>query len=90
MNRPLACPFCGSTIIDVVTPTGMPLLLAYVECEDCGANGPTGYGKQAVDEAIRLWNAAPRKADPVAEQERHDAARKPGRPSWSMLDETNG
>ena len=48
------CPFCGSENVQYSSLAGR------VFCEDCQAHGPCG----ATDEdAIRKWNAAPRKKD---------------------------
>lgn len=47
----LPCPFCGSGLVR--------LMLDYVWCKDCDAQGPRSLG--AITEAIAAWNAAPRK-----------------------------
>lgn len=57
------CPFCGSKDLYVRDNSGH-----YVACKNCDAYGP--YGKDD-EEAIRLWNHAPRKED--AEMEKNCA-----------------
>lgn len=49
------CPFCGSEDLYVRDNSGH-----YVACKNCDAYGP--YGKDD-EEAIQLWNLAPRKDD---------------------------
>lgn len=52
------CPSCGS---DSKLRVGGPILgKRYVVCNNCGAYGPNGDNE---DEAIKRWNAAPRKED---------------------------
>ena len=52
------CPSCGS---DSKLRVGGPILgKRYVVCNNCGAYGPNGNSE---DEAIKRWNAAPRKED---------------------------
>lgn len=54
------CPFCGSKDLYVRDNSGH-----YVACKNCDAYGP--YGKDD-EEAIRLWNHAPRKEDAKMEK----------------------
>ena len=78
MDKIKPCPFCGSKDLYARDNSGH-----YVVCKNCDAYGP--YGKDA-EEAIRLWNRAPRVGDndcdypnftggchifPGAEKERH-------------------
>lgn len=52
------CPFCGS---DSKLRVGGPILgKRYVVCNNCGAYGPNGDNES---DAIKRWNAAPRKED---------------------------
>lgn len=49
------CPFCGSEDVSVDTM----LATGYVRCKTCQAFGPTvcsKTNKEAVEEAIKLWN----------------------------------
>lgn len=54
-----ACPFCRS---DSKLRISGPVLSdeRYVVCDNCDAYGPSGESKE---DAIKLWNAAPRKED---------------------------
>lgn len=60
MNTPLPCPFCDQPG-EIVHKDAKGIPIAWVECETCNASGPTADGKQAVVEAVRLWNLALRK-----------------------------
>lgn len=56
------CPFCGSE--KLYTDEG--LFKKYVFCRNCHAYGPSG---DTVEEALRLWNHAPRmKEEPKMEK----------------------
>lgn len=53
----LPCPFCGGTLNNDADPNEWGLL--YVECQDCGARGPTeDYSPSAGLEASRARAAA--------------------------------
>lgn len=60
MGQIKPCPFCGSKDLYVRDNSGH-----YVACKNCDAYGP--YGKDD-EEAIRLWNHAPRKEDAKMEK----------------------
>ena len=50
MSETLPCPFCGSSVV-VLTSNGIGQ--CYVECDQCGADGPTSANQDA---SIEAWN----------------------------------
>jgi Lar family restriction alleviation protein len=62
MNKPtelLPCPFCGSVGEHMFAPCSTPI--SYIQCVDCGANGPDFAEEHEGDteyaaKAIAAWN----------------------------------
>jgi len=71
--KPLPCPFCRESVSEDSDEVfwfngeGPPPCYA-VRCDNCGAQGPYGYGRErgdhwgAKDEAAKRWNDLPRSA----------------------------
>ena len=56
--EPLPCPFCGGKKAELcpmaITP-GQHLVFVQIECQSCGAHGPTTTGIN-LERAIQHWN----------------------------------
>jgi hypothetical protein len=60
ITRPFECPFCNFAGDAVIVPSTDIEDVWWIVCLHCMAQGPK---KKTPEEAIRLWNIAPRRSD---------------------------
>lgn len=69
MNDRKPCPFCGSRRLDyeplAVHNATRETVMAYVNCLDCGADGPDGIGRLSEETEAAAWDLWNRRADNV-------------------------
>ena len=63
------CPVCGSSNVAVIERPSMFGTMMQVHCFDCRVNGPFAYKRDmdTRDDAIRKWNALPRKKEEIVD-----------------------